>query len=40
MNLIALKNHERGHEEITRKASQDMYDYLYLLLPAYPSCES
>ena len=37
-NLAALENHEKGHEEIARKASQDMYDYLYLLLPAYPSC--
>jgi predicted secreted Zn-dependent protease len=29
---------KKDSEEIARKASQDMYDYLYVLLPAYPSC--
>ncbi len=36
--LVALEDHEKGHEEIDRKASQDIYDNLYLLLPAYPTC--
>jgi predicted secreted Zn-dependent protease len=37
-DLAVLENHERGHEEIARKTSQDMYEYLHMLLPPYQSC--
>ncbi len=38
-NLAALESHEKGHEEIARKASRDIYEYLQMLLPAYQSCD-
>ncbi len=37
--LAVLESHEKGHEEIARKASQEIYESLHILLPAYQSCD-
>lgn len=37
--LAVLVSHEKGHEEIARKASQEIYGSLHVLLPAYQSCD-